>query len=277
MLSTAFHAYNLYSGVNAVTNVLQWPWGTRMPVQLLDPMTTVVRMAQLNFMPEGTLIRFRDNRILFDLPSMMQGTGRYIANLCGDSANKTDLHNLLPPLLRATEWFDPNGSHRMLFEYAVRGLHRLWRAYHAKAALQTCDAIQSYRRILLDSISGKNDVATQYRRVMEASICEPEVRVIASKRRPPRDDTERYDFAASISVHDVPVPANTTKDTMPVIDLSTFWSERQIQVVTLLVEEIRDHVKLKTDHTAVTKALECFLSGKEETLVKKIHHARTTV
>ena len=295
---------------------MQWYWQQRTTVQLLDPMTTLVRVALLKFMPTGTLLRFHHNRILYDGPGLLQGLQRDYARWCGQSASKEDLHNLLPPLLRACEWFGSSDAHRATFKCAVEGLQTLMKTYRKKGAFQTCDAIRSYIRLLQDTLEGRHFVQREFQDLMDASVSEPNVRFVCQPRGgggaaanvitsgtrkrignlrcppPPlsngSDDDDGDDVELSpseirkmarsgISSHNASSSSFVASDYNPVIDLSHFWTQRQVNIIHLLLEEIGERTAHRSSCTAVMESLERLLNDKENVLVRKIEHACTAV
>ena len=67
---------------------------------VLDPLTSIVRLAILSFKSKGTKISINNNKITFCEPNMWQGTLRLAF---GD--NREDLHNLYNPIVKATKWY----------------------------------------------------------------------------------------------------------------------------------------------------------------------------
>lgn len=94
--------------------------------QILDPLSSIIRLALLNFKEKGSKISISNNRIYFQSPSLLQGPTRWAY---GD--NRNDLHNLCTPIEKAVVWYDPchNNDIKQIFEYAVKGLQNLKMAY----------------------------------------------------------------------------------------------------------------------------------------------------
>jgi hypothetical protein len=92
---------------------------------LLDPLTSLARVASLNYMTTCTKISIGNNHIAFIQPTVLQGTIRW-----GYGDTRNDLHNLFNPILRATEWYDGSITEvRFLFEKAADGITVLKLAY----------------------------------------------------------------------------------------------------------------------------------------------------
>lgn len=95
--------------------------------QLLDPMSTIVRLAIASFYNPGTKISINDNTINLQEPGLLQAPIRWVK---GDK--RTDLHNLYAPIEKALEWFAPetNKNIAFIFEKAKDGLRGLKQAYN---------------------------------------------------------------------------------------------------------------------------------------------------
>lgn len=88
---------------------------------ILDPVSTVIRLGLLVFYPRGTKITIYRNTLQYDEPGFFQGPIRW-----SKGNARTELHNLCKPIVR----FQRNYSHySALRKYAVRGLQRLHQAY----------------------------------------------------------------------------------------------------------------------------------------------------
>ena len=92
---------------------------------ILDPFSCMVRLAILNFKPNGTKISFAHNKISYHEPCILQGTIRWSQ---GD--NREDLHNLFQPIKKALLWYDYNDSKiEFIFKLSERGINKLEGSY----------------------------------------------------------------------------------------------------------------------------------------------------
>ncbi len=94
--------------------------------QILDPMTTIFRLALLKFKTCGTKISIDSNRIISQEPGMLQSITRYYN---GDQ--RTDLHKLNNPIKKALEWYSSSedGNYSFIFEIACKGMEKLQNQY----------------------------------------------------------------------------------------------------------------------------------------------------
>lgn len=122
-------------------------------VHLLDPYTCIARLAQLSFLPEGTLLEFYQNGIYFHLNEQSvipckQSIKRTWANMCGRAASLYDLTQLRTPIEQAVLIYAHDSQHTLLFEYCQRGLSMLERHYrsqqHRKEKLIAANTLASY-------------------------------------------------------------------------------------------------------------------------------------
>lgn len=118
----------LKMGVSSVRNLIQKQYGkkTYKPVQILDPLSTIIRLALLYFYEKGTKITISNNTIIYHPPGVLQGATRW-----SWGSKRDELHLLFKPLVRALKHFDAHEDKiiEKLFRYAVKGLRKLKRSY----------------------------------------------------------------------------------------------------------------------------------------------------
>jgi hypothetical protein len=122
-------------------------------IQVIEPLTCMIRLAILAFKPKGTKVCIYENAIYIQEPSIFQGTIRWLS---GD--NRSDLHYLLSPIHKSIQRYDASKdeSIKYIYEVAVRGLVRLKTGYSGdvKSSL-TAHSIDLYINLIKDSIAGK--------------------------------------------------------------------------------------------------------------------------
>lgn len=93
--------------------------------QVLDPLTTILRLATLKYKPVGTKIGIHDNAIWVQNPTILQGTIRWSF---GDG--RDDLHNLYEPIYAVTRWYSTKSKQiQRIFMAAIEGLTKLRKVY----------------------------------------------------------------------------------------------------------------------------------------------------
>ena len=114
-------------------------------LQLLEPLTSIVRLAMLKFEKVGTKIAISNNRIAIQSPTFLQGTLRWAY---GNKRN--ELHNLYKPILVATQYYDTKGNNDVdiIFNYAIEGLDNLAQTYSEHENDIVCHSIKLYKEIL---------------------------------------------------------------------------------------------------------------------------------
>ncbi len=128
-------------------------------IQVIEPLTCMVRLAILSFKPKGTKICIYENSIYIQEPSYFQGTIRWLS---GD--NRNDLHYLFAPISKALLKWKPseNENIKNIYKLAIRGLTKLKSGYNCNnCSSLTSHSIDLYINMIKDSISGKNPVETQ--------------------------------------------------------------------------------------------------------------------
>lgn len=96
---------------------------------ILEPVSTVLKLAIVSFLPIGTKISIRDNNIYIQNPSLLQGIFRW-----SNGDKFSDLHNLIHPLkkfmdLRDTSIIFNDNKSDLFVSLAVKGLQRLKKTY----------------------------------------------------------------------------------------------------------------------------------------------------
>jgi hypothetical protein len=116
-------------------------------LQLLEPLTSVTRLAMLCFEAVGTKIAIYNNSITLQSPGLTQGVMR---SLYGNKRN--ELHNLYKPIIMATQYYnyETNKHIQAIFDFAVQGLEKLAKTYSEHENDIVCHSIKLYKDILGD-------------------------------------------------------------------------------------------------------------------------------
>ena len=125
----------------------------KLTIQLLEPLSTIVRLSCLYFDSEGTKIAIYNNRIIKQKPHLMQGTIRW------SRGNKRhDLYNLYKPIVVAMKDYDPikSESIKTIFNYAIKGLNKLKHTYQNTNGTIICHSIDLYKDTIQNKITKKN-------------------------------------------------------------------------------------------------------------------------
>ena len=130
----------LTTGVGYVYNSL----GDNSSSQILDPLTTVIRLSILSFKQVGTKISINLNKIEYQEPNILQGTFRWSK---GDK--RSDLHNLCNPLKICRNKYNPENDERLsnIYSKAIKGLLNLQSLYDENSD-STSHALSHYINIL---------------------------------------------------------------------------------------------------------------------------------
>ena len=122
-------------------------------IQVIEPLTCMIRLAMLAFKPRGTKICIYENSVYLQEPSLFQGTIRWLS---GDKRN--DLHYLLAPITKAIQIWNPadNVAIHHIFSKAVQGLTRLKSSYTSThCSSLTAHSIDLYINLIQDILQGK--------------------------------------------------------------------------------------------------------------------------
>ena len=84
--------------------------------QILEPLTTIVRLAIISFKSVGTKIAITNNKIYVQSPNLAQGVIRWTYG-----NNREEVHYLLKPIFRALQLYDPKKDkhYKCIFIFAI--------------------------------------------------------------------------------------------------------------------------------------------------------------
>ena len=122
-------------------------------IQVIEPLTCIIRLGILSFKPKGTKICIYENSIYIQEPGYFQGTIRWIS---GD--NRNDLHYLFSPISKALMKWKPceNENIKYIYNLAIRGLTKLKTGYNCNnCSSLTSHSINLYINLIKDSVNGK--------------------------------------------------------------------------------------------------------------------------
>jgi hypothetical protein len=119
------------------------------PDMLLDPVTTVSRIALLQYKPEGTKISIQNHKITYMETSFYQGTWRMFQ---GDQ--REDLKNLYKPVIACVKWWGDLEGVKDIVKEAVHVLNELRKTYSETSTIY--HTITLYKTIMEHYIEGKS-------------------------------------------------------------------------------------------------------------------------
>jgi hypothetical protein len=127
---------------------------------VLDPLSTIIKLAILGYKSEYTKIAIRYNAIYLQETSFYQSTIRY---LFGDS--KDILHCLKEPITIACNYYlhdYDSGDHdiTLLFKLAVKGIQKLKTTYVTHKIIISC---LEYYELIISSYLERNDLQDTFR------------------------------------------------------------------------------------------------------------------
>lgn len=121
-------------------------------IQILDPFSSIVRIAILSFMERGTKISISNNRIYFQSPSLIQGALRW-----GHGDTRADLHNLCNPIEKGLEWYKNNIHVMNILEYTIEGIRLLKEQYGGSSSNLVAHSLNYYIFIIENKLQRMTD------------------------------------------------------------------------------------------------------------------------
>lgn len=123
----------------------------------LDPLSTILKLCLLYFLPKYTKISIKPCRIFFQQPSLYQGALRLYF---GDEKNH--LHHLLSPIKNYIEMYPSINDENLqnFTKFAIKGLTRLINSYQERNDTKLLiDALTHYRKLLSESLNSPNSLS----------------------------------------------------------------------------------------------------------------------
>ena len=218
-------------------------------LQLLEPLSTIIRLAILYFDLQGTKIAIYNNRIFTQKPNFMQGTIRWTY---GNKRN--ELHYLYKPIVIAINQYDAklNKNIKTIFEYAIKGLDKLRNTYKQKSGTIICHSIDLYKEAILKSIGDtKNTKNTKDISKFTSTSKNKKINLT---------DSIHYDDITS-KLYD---------------DFNQLWDEEQITIIADLLNLANKQTELSTK-TSFIEAIDAIIKNKEQKSLELINIATENI
>ena len=138
---------------------------------ILEPLTTLVRLCMVYYEESGIKIGISYNKVLFYRNNGLQSLFRKIY-----SESRENLHNLHNPIKRSSEWYSCQCKEiKYIFEYAILGLKKLRESYQPQSIIS--HSLDSYSQILQTEINNIPDLdvdTNQYQKIQSSNLDENE-------------------------------------------------------------------------------------------------------
>ena len=190
---------------------------------ILDPTSTIIRLALLGFFDQGTKISIQNNSIVYFSPGMLQGTFRW-----STGSTRTELHLLCKPITRFLNKYRNSEQMKVLIQLAARGIHNLMATYHFDSGM-THYSLKFYNMLFNGYVNDKDAMKTSQ------ILCE----------------STKQDFEH----HKRTLCENKDFDTF-----ANIWSSNEIQIITLILTELETVVKQKKKDMLFKSYVSCIQS-----------------
>lgn len=141
VMKSIYKILNKYSSNSSINNN-----------QILEPLTTIIKLAIISFKPVGTKIAIDNNKIYIQSPGYLQSASRWM-----NGNNREELHYILKPILRSINLYDPakNDELSIIYSCSVEGLRILKKSY-LDSNSTLCHALDLYITLLEEKLKQKN-------------------------------------------------------------------------------------------------------------------------
>ena len=240
--------------------------------ELLDPFSTLCKLALLSFHQEGTKISVDNNRIYFQDPGVQQTVTRWYNNY-----RREDLHQLMNPIKKLEDMYDvfSDPAFHYIIGLAIEGVEKLNSTY-TKCNKRTgtsvvLHSLEMYKTLLMN-LFNRIEKGEKERRISSVSQDDLDTLQKLSENAPemmnsplikPTDDNiEMSIYNNSQS------PIHNSYG-----EFKSLWSYKEIQILQHLFLNTVICKEKKRPHEFNIKAIEAFLEGKDDLfkmVVKKL-------
>ena len=137
-------------------------------IEIMDPVSTIVRISLLNYLPHGTKISFSENQIKYHEPWMLQGFVRWM-----NGSGRMELHNLYYPLKKFRQWSEPSFGKDddldFLKDKCSKGLLKLRKSY-SEVDRSICHSLDLYNQMLLQGVEVISNVENEKKNPTSTSM-----------------------------------------------------------------------------------------------------------
>ena len=124
---------------------------------ILEPYSTIIRLALLVYFPRGTKITIKNNSIKYDKPGFFQGPIRW-----SKGNGREELHHLCKPIER----YSKIGKIPLLTNLAIRGVQRLQQSYQTDTTI-TSYSLEYFNKLLKSNLKNMTKEEKEERKADE--------------------------------------------------------------------------------------------------------------
>ena len=236
---------NIFNGIlEKFTNLLD-KTKNKTYLQLLEPLSTIIRLSILYFNIEGTKIAIYNNRIFSQKPSFIQGTSRFL-----NGHKRNELHYLYKPIIKATQQYNPNNEDiKVIFEFAIKGLEKLKTTYKNKSGTIICHSIDLYKESIQKTIDQEKTTKNNNN----------------SKKNKNNTDINQEKICCdelTDSLYD---------------DFYNLWDKEQIKIVSDLLKLAHKHKNDKNTSLSFIQSIDSIIQNKEKLSLNLINKATENI
>lgn len=198
---------------------------------IIEPLICLVRLAILEFKPQGTKISIYDNKITYNEPNMLQGAVRW-----SNGDTRDDLHNIYLPITKAGEWYSlENEDIKNILTFAIRGLEKLKTSYNRNSTIN--HSIQFYIGYLRQTHSKSNQTTNLEMSLETNDSVDDQTKSTRKSKRGnrchgvSRDDQEEHHLERD--------ERDETNNTI-FNKLKGIWNDREIKIINNLLIELQE-------------------------------------
>ena len=210
--------------------------------QILDPFSTIIKLALLNYKDVGTKLSIVNNQIYFSEPTLLQPP---IRRLNGDT--RDDIHNLGEPITCAIKWYQHTDVNiDFILKKALKGIEKLKESYtdenQSNLVLHTLDYFQ---KLIENSTDSTND----------------NINLNINSNMPINNNNEKPESEQHESDENIfPSNINNTLGEK----LKNSWYKNDFKILRSLFEFADDNIKDNIEYQYLINSIEKYMDGKDD-------------
>ena len=256
--------------------------------EILDPLTTIIRLAILSFKNDGTKISISNNTFYLQEPTMLQAPIRW-----GYGDKREDLHNLYNPIEKCLEWYNIQKYPflKNIYLSAIDGLNKLKKSYsnYDNESSIISHSLSYYSNLILKFLG---ETTKEFKIKSDNNSVNGNSRNNGGNRgsrnntdsgsRNNTDSGANGDCGANGDSGDIDTNCDDgtnsakveTNDKSKYDFLKTLWSAEEIKIISDLFAFIK---KDKSNNDYIIKTINCLLEEKDENVKDYVNKLSTSI
>lgn len=239
--------------------------------QILEPCSSIIRIALLHFKKTGTKISICNNKIYYQGPNYLQPVLRWT-----NDDKRNDIHQIHNPIKKFIQWYDPKKDDRYkhLVEHAIMGLETFRETYLQMNSVQSglvIHAIDHYINMMKASYD-PDEKYFEEPPIDEYPFDDDELteHIDQKQKQQEATDDKKKEATHESTNHDEYIKADYQ-------EIKDVWTDEEISLVHGMLLVAHDNKINGKNYRDTIKSIECILDGKDEQTRKIVQRMMTSL